>query len=236
MFALIFSEFARGPFRSLCSRAGALWLLLLAAGFSGCSTKPLTDPIIGPDHGLKNVYLKEGTLPGSLRRIAVLPLSYNDISENGAAARETLEPIFQSELNKVGRFELFFVKRSQVVLWSGRETWDDFEDLPHAFLKTVAEQTGCDGILFARVSHFKAYPPMVIGWRMRLVTNDAGSVWAVDELFDAAEQAVSNSARRFDRGHSRNNPVLEDSRSILLSPSSFGQYTLSEIFKTIPIR
>ena len=80
------------------------------------------------------------------------------------------------------------------------------------------------------------YPPMVIGWRMRLVSNEAGPVWAADEVFDAADQGVSNSARRYNRSRSRNNPVLEDSRSILLSPSEFGQYTLASVLGTLPMR
>jgi hypothetical protein len=71
---------------------------------------------------------------------------------------------------------------------------------------------------------------------MKLVTLDADIIWSIDELFDSAEERVSNSARRFDRARVKSNPVLEDSRSILLAPTSFGQYTAHEVFSTLPRR
>ena len=212
-----------------------MWLGL-SIGLAGCNTRPLTDPIIGPDHALKNVYRKEGVLEGGLKRVAVLPMSYPEVNAAGVSARDTLEPVFQAELQKAARFELFFVNPAQMQLWSGKTHWDDFNELPQRFLKTLAERTACEGVLFTRVSQFHAYPPMVLGWRMRLVSTNAEALWSVDELFDAGDVAVSNSARRFDRERVRNNPVLEDSRSILLSPRSFGQYTLSVIFQTLPVR
>jgi hypothetical protein len=215
---------------------GALLLLSFLSFGAACSVKPITDPIIGPSHTLNNAYRKEAVLPGNFRRVAVLPVSYNELSATGVSSREILEPVFQAELTKLARFEALFVRPAQLQQWSGRERWDDYEELPPGFLKTIAAKTGCDGVLFARISHFQAYPPIVIGWRMRLVSNEGDALWAADELFDAAEQAVSNSARRYDRAHTRNNPVLEDSRSILLSPTKFGQYTLSSVFGSLPVR
>src|SRR5437868_3316214 len=107
----------------------------------GCNTKPLTDPIIGPDHLLSNVYKKEAVFPGNLKRVAVLPLSYSEGRVAGASADEILTPGFQAELTKVARFEPYFIKPAQLQLWSGRERWDDFEELPPAFLKLIGERT-----------------------------------------------------------------------------------------------
>ena len=214
-------------------RFGAIIVLVFLAS---CSTKPFTDPILGPDHAVKNVYRKEGVLEGSVRRIAVLPLSYPENRAAAASARETLEPVFHAELQKASRFELSFVDPTQLQLWSGKERWDDYDELPPRFLKTISERTGCDAILFARLAQYHAYPPMVLGWRTRLVTTTGEALWSVDEVFDAGDVAVSNSARRFDRDRVRNNPVLDDSRSILISPKAFGQYTLSTIFRTLPVR
>lgn len=211
-------------------------VLLTLLWACGCSTKPLTDPIIGPDHVVKNVYRSETLLPGTLKRVAVLPLSYNEVEGAGASAGDILQPVFESELTKVARFESYFIKPHQLRLWTGKERWDDFDELPAEFLKLIADRTGCDGVLFTRVSPFKAYSPIVIGWRMRLATNDARTVWAADEIFDAADQTVANSARRYNRGRTKGNPVLEDSRSILLSPREFGQYSLATLFATIPVR
>jgi hypothetical protein len=235
VFATIFFLSRRG-FDHFARPICALSLLLAAVAFTGCSTKPLTDPIIGPDHALNNIYRKEGVLEGSIKRVAVLPISYRQSTSAGVTALETLEPVLRAELQKVARFELFFVNPARLQAWSGKERWDDFDELPPRFLKTVAERTGCDAILFTRLTQYHAYPPIVIGWRMRLVDSPGETIWAADEVFDAADLGVSNSARRYDRDRVRNNPVLEDSRSILLSPKGFGQYTLSAIFQTLPVR
>jgi hypothetical protein len=235
VFASILSLLA-GCFRPGAKRPSYYSMFLGSVLLAACSTKPLTDPILGPDHVLNNVYHKEAVLEGAIKRVAVLPLSYPDVKAAAVSARETLEPVFHAELQKAARFELFYVNPAQLQLWSGQERWDDFDELPPRFLKTVAERTGCDAVLFASLSQYHAYPPIVLGWRMRLVGRNADSLWAVDEIFDAGQVEVSNSARRYDRGRLRNNPVLEDSRSILLSPKSFGQYTLSAIFQTLPLR
>ena len=236
----VFAEIKRGASRASRSfglRRSCTFLALFSILLQpGCSLKPITDPIVGPGHNTSNVFRKEAVLPATLRRLAVLPLTYDEGNATGAAGREILEPVLQSELAKTARFELYFVKPAQLEQWTGKERWDDFNELPKEFLQTIAQRTGCDGVLFARLSQFQAYPPIVLGWRLRLVANDADIIWTADELYDAAEQTVSNSARRYDRAHTRNNPVLEDSRSILLSPSKFGQYTLSSLLGTLPTR
>jgi hypothetical protein len=215
----------------------AIALCTLAITFlGGCKTKEFTDPIFGPDYSPTNAFRKWPVLPAELRRVAVLPMSYNELDASAPSGEQTLEPMLQAELTKTARFEAIFLKPSQVQLWTGKERWNSSDDLPPDILKVLAQKTGCDGVLFVRLSQYKAYPPILIGWQMKLVSKEADILWAVDELFDAAEEAVSNSARRFDRGRVRNNPALEDSRSILLSPTKFGQYTLHAVFQTLPER
>lgn len=220
-------------------RARAAFSLIIASAISllaGCSTKPLKDPIVGPSYDVRNVYKPDALLPVNVRRVAVLPMSYKDTSAPFTAGTESLEPVFHSELAKTARFELVMVEPTQLKQWTGRERWDAYEDLPPRLFKELAERTGADAVLFSHLSEYKAYPPIVIGWRMKLVANNAESIWAVEEMFDAAEEPVSNAARRYDRALVRNNPVLEDSRSILLSPTRFGQYTLKAVLETLPAR
>jgi hypothetical protein len=214
-------------------------LAAVLAGFlaaAGCQTKSMSDPIFGPDYSATNAFRKEAVLPATVRRVAVLPLSFNERDSASVSGEQLMEPVFKAELNKASRFETVYVTPTQLELWTGRERWDDFEQLPPDLLRILGEKTGCDGVLFARLTQFKAYPPILVGWRMKLVALDADILWSVDELFDAAEEPVSNSARRYSRGRVKNNPVLEDSRSILLAPSSFGQYTLHAVFDTLPHR
>lgn len=214
----------------------AVFAFLSFSLLAGCTkTKLLTDPILGPDFAATNVFRKEATLPAEVRRVAILPLT-ESAGATGTPGRETLEPILHTELSKAGRFDLVLVSPLELQKWTGKERWDYQQLLPKDLLKTIAERTGADAVIFARLSRFHAYPPMVIGWRMSLVTLDADILWSVDEVFDAAEEAVSNSARRFDRGRVSNSPVLEDSRRILLSPSRFGQYTARTVVQTLPAR
>jgi hypothetical protein len=217
------------------SRASLLSVLTLLL-FSGChKTKVITDPILGPDFAVTNVFRKEATLPASVRRVAVLPL-VSDMSPDALAGGQMLQPVLQTELAKAGRFDLIFVTPGQLQQWTGQERWDYHDVLPNGFMKNIASHTDADAVIFARLSRFHAYPPIVVGWRMTLAALDADLLWSVDEVFDASEEAVSNSARRFDRGQVSSSAALEDSRSILLSPRKFGQYTARAVVQTLPHR
>lgn len=212
-------------------------LLLIAFILAGCSTKPLTDPIIGPDYVPQNIYQQALKLPPTLRRAAVLPLGFNPNDTLAVAGRESLEPLFRSELAKQGKLEVVFVSPEQLRLWTGEERWDFQEKLPKNFLAILREKTGADAILFPYLTLYAPYPPMKIGWRFKLTTSTDGDVlWSADETFDAGFGPVANSARRYSRNHLNKTPVLEDSRAILLSPSAFGQYTLWALLQTIPGR
>lgn len=218
----------------------ARFLALLGATginlLNGCSTKPLTNPIVGPNYAVSNVFRQDSTLPVHIRRVAVLPLSYKEATVAFVAGQQSLEPVLQSELIKAGRFESVFIKPEQLKQWTGRERFDAYENLPSELFKLLADKTGSEAVLFVALSEYKAYPPIAIGWRMTLAANNSDILWSVEEIFDASDRAVSNSARRFDRDHIRNSPVLEDSRSILLSPTRFGQYTLQAVLDTLPNR
>lgn len=217
---------------SLAAKVCGCFLFLVA----GCNTKPLKDPIIGPDYQVRNVYRREGLLPVNVRRVAVLPVTFKEPTPDLLKGRESLEPVFHSELAKQARFEVVLVEPKQLKEWTGKERWDAYEELPLDLIHKVEDKTGAQGVFFAHLTEFKAYPPILIGWRMKLVGDDLQVIWAVEEMFDAAEEGVSNSARRYDRGQARNSPVLEDSRSILLSPKRFGQYTLKAVLETLPSR
>lgn len=217
-------------------RSVGLVTALAALFAAGCRTKAITDPIIGPNYVVSNVFRKEQTLPAQVRRVAVLPLSHRESDANFVSGKQTLEPILASELTKASRFESFLVGPAQLKRWTGRDQWDAYEALPPNLFKVLLEKTGADAVLFTALTEYKPYPPATIGWRMKLVAPDADILWAVDELFDASQVAVSNSARRYERDHVRTSPALEDSRSILLTPTRFGQYTLDAVLETLPNR
>ena len=214
----------------------SLVVVVLTLLSAGCRIKPITDPIVGPDYVVSNVFRKSETLPGQVRRVAVLPVSYRESNANFVSGKQSLEPVLASELTKASRFESFLVDPTQLKQWTGRDHWDAYEALPPNLFKVLLEKTGADAVLFTTLTEYKPYPPVTIGWRMKLVAPDADILWAVDELFDASQVAVSNAARQYERDHVRSNSALEDSRSILLTPTRFGQYTLDAVLGTLPNR
>ena len=221
----------------------ARWMVcLLGVGamvlLPGCSApRQLTDPIIGPGFVPSNYYQRAEVLPTSLRRVAVLPITFGASAKAAESVDDLLQSALLSELNKSGKFELLVVEPEQLQQWTGKTRWNYQEALPHDFLSKIRENTGSDGILFVHLSNYHPYRPIVMGWRMHLITATEGAVvWSIDEVFDAGEETVSNAARRYSRDHLRNHPTLEESRSILLAPRRFGQYTVAAVVETLPAR
>jgi hypothetical protein len=212
-------------------------VLLLTVGFVGCTTMPMSDVVIGPDFVPGNVFKQSEKLPPTIRRGIVLPISYNPEGTLGLAGKELLEPILHAELTKQNKLELIFLTPEELKLWTGKERWDFQEALPKELLKVMREKLDAEAILFTHVTHYSPYPPIKIGLRLKLTTATDGDVlWSADEILDAGESTVSNSARRYAKAHVNKSPVLEDSRSILLSPSNFGQYAVATLLDTIPGR
>jgi hypothetical protein len=223
-------------------------LFILCAGlfllfFVGCSTAAKTaqwEIITGPDHELNNVHRLAAKLPERLRRVAILPLSMEPGTSDLNKARESLEPILQSELDRLNVFEVIRITPEQMRQFSGRSEWSATDKLPQDFLSTLKNETGADGVMFCRLTRYHAYPPLAIGWSLKLVdATDAQIWWAADEMFDSADPRVVNSARRWQLDHQKfhkANPLLADSRTVLISPSRLGQYSAATLFATLPAR
>lgn len=226
--------------RRAITRLSPALLLAFAVLFGGgcrSATKQLTDPIIGPSYVPSNFYRKTEELPLSLRRVAVLPITFSETAEAAESVEELLQSALLSEFNKAGKFELLVVRPDQLQQWTGKPRWNYQDALPADFLKRIHQNTGSDAVLFVHLSNYHPYRPIVMGWRMHLLTALHGDViWSIDEVFDAGEESVSNAARRYSREHLRNHPTLEESRAILLSPRRFAQYTLAAVARTLPGR
>jgi hypothetical protein len=209
-------------------------LLALVIGSTGCKTAPFNQIVLGPDYPVSNVFRVNGTLPPDLRRVAVLPLLVDPNQTDGAAGQQSLEPVLHTELLKTKRFELVWVSPEQLQQWTGKPLWTAEDKLPQNFLAKLREQTGCDAVLFSQLSRYHPYPPLILGWKLKLVTqNKAEVLWAVDEIFDAGEPLVSNSARRYEHEHQKGGPST-DSPMILASPQRFGHYTVYALLGTLP--
>lgn len=205
---------------------------------SGCQTAPkISDIVIGPDYEVSNYHHPAPSLPPEIRRIAVLPITSSAHDAQAGQGKEHLQEIVRSELDKMGRFEAVYIAPEQLKRWSGRENWRAEDVIVKSTLDKLGAETGAQGILFVHLSNYSPYPPLLIGWKMKLARLDTMEIlWALDEVFDAGQESVSNSARRFSKHRVPVNPVLADSRTVLISPAMFARYSLTASLATIPAR
>jgi hypothetical protein len=205
---------------------------------AGCATYPFGSAPSGAAYRAANVYRGSKQLPRSLQRVAVLPLAVAEADEAEAAAvRESLGPVLLTELARMHRFELTPVRSDLLRRWTGQSQWRSSESLPPDLFERLREETGCDAVLFSELTAFRAYPPLAIGWRLQLVSADGPDVWwAVDEVFDANEAIVADSARSYHLARTPLPRSLTDAREILNSPRRFGAYTASVVVATCPER
>ncbi len=212
---------------------GMVSLLVL----TGCSAILDNFPTAGPVYKPKNVYLGVEKLPPDVKRVAVLPLRVDGKDFAAEQARAGLQKALVGELAKAERFELVQVKPEHLRDWSGKLAWGAEEELPEGLLERIRKETGCEGVLFCQLTGYRAYPPLAIGWRLRLVEVEGLRVWwAADEWFDAGDAAVANAARRHYMERAPRPQSLADPQQILYSPLRFGTYTASALAATCPSR
>lgn len=225
------------PPRQPVSRRRALAIVLVTAGLAGCATRSFDDIVIGPSYQPSNVHVEIVRLPDDLRRVAVLPLTAVNGGTDAEFGLEALEPVLLAELGRVKQFEVVPVSPDQLRRWTGRSAWTGEESLPRDLFAKLRAATGVDAVLICRLTHYRAYQPLVVGWRLKLVdAADPRVLWAVDEVFDARVASVANAARRFAQSQRDGPPSLADSRRVLVSPRRFAHYTADAVFATLPGR
>jgi len=210
---------------------------LIPALLAGCATPPALRRALTAPYKPANVYLRQPALPKAIRRVAVLPLARNPEDANQAAGVDLLWPLWLAELGKRNLFEVVPVSTEDLRVLTGRNAWSAEDELPVDLFQRLSQATGCDAVLFARLTAFQAYPPLRTGWRARLVDcSQHLTWWSVDELFDAGSNPVAVAAQAYARADlNLPNPLLSDT-GVLHSPSRFGQYTAFAVARTLPPR
>jgi hypothetical protein len=215
--------------------APCVWVLVLASliGFSR-STSVVAQ---GVENAPRNAFRAASQMPSEVRRVAVLPIAVEHPDQIMDFAQETLQPVLVAELNKRGLFELVVVTPEQLTQWTGKAHWSAAEKLPASLLEHLRDDLGCDAALFARLSQYKPYPPLAMGWNLQLVLTDHPRIcWAMDEVFDMSERDVAASAQQYGRRQFEGQDLHLNPSSISLSPRQFGQYSLAESLATLPAR
>ena len=193
--------------------------------------------VTGAGYQPKNYYRSLGQLPVNIRRVAVLPTTCDAQISDVQHGRDLLDPVITEELAKTKKFEVIVVTPDQLRVWTGRTSWRAEEPLPADLLKVLKRAVECDAVLFGRVSQYRAYPPLTVGFSFKLADVHSGDfIWAVDEVFDSSEPSVVNSARRYQLMREQLPASLADSRSILTSPRSPLMRSASLLLASVPLK
>jgi hypothetical protein len=224
-----------GMRRIPCAQTAGLVVACLS--LAGCALTP--NPITGlePAYKPENVFLYAPTLSPEIKRVAVLPMACEDQRPDLADGCATLQSVLQTELLKTRKFEVVCVNPESLRDCTGFLALTGCEILPRNFCDSIRELSGCDAVLFSQLTVFRAYEPLAIGLRMKLVNARTGqTLWAVDELIDAGERGVLKRAGPLQELGSWSVVPGCDEWVLRNSPRRFGQYAAAQVLGTLPKR
>ena len=207
----------------------------LALGLTGCAQiAQLSNPTyIGPFHTMDNVYQPDG-LPATLQRVVVMPLvpgRGNRMTERGVPL---MQPTFTEEFSRARVFEVVTLSSGHLEQLVGVRALHADSPLPFDFLEKIQKGSGCEAVLFAELTTFRAYPPIAIGWKLHLFDLKTEKLlWAVDEVFDTGQALVANALRRHMRERLTPNNVAPTEIIVLDSPRELARYSLGELISTL---
>lgn len=183
----------------------------------------------------QNVFLWSSALPSNIQRVALLPMACDQSSPELLDGRDALEPIVRTELAKLRRFEILPISREALSDKTGQSAWGCEETLPTDLFGWLREARGCDAVLFCRLTVFRGYAPLAVGWRMRLIDlRTRATLWAGDEVFDASQAGVQTGARHYQLATRSSYAPCPDAWVIENSPRQFGQYAAARLLATLP--
>jgi hypothetical protein len=166
----------------------------------------------------------------------LLPVALHCDTSTMIEGAENLAGVVETELRKAQVFELVRVTPQQLEQWTGRASWRADEALPKNFFQRIKTETGCEAVLFATLTTFRPYPPLAIGWDLRLVEAQSTHVlWAVDEVLDAGAAPVARSAKDYSEAELHAGHGADDS-TVLNSPRRFAQFAAATLTATVPAR
>jgi len=227
----------QGRWRKRRWRAGwPVGLCAFCTAIAGCQSAPPHAGLLHSDRA-ENVFAYPPKLSLDLRRVALLPLAAEAAGGDLPDGCAALAPVLQEQLIKTQKFEVVAVDPAILRRGSGQVNWTGTEVLPPDLLAFLKREYGCDGVLFAELTAYRAYAPLAVGWRLKLVDVRSGQiVWAADEVFDAKRPAVSLAAQRF-ASPGFNLPFLRQENWVAVnSPRQFGGYTAATLLDTLPDR
>ena len=188
------------------------------------------DTTLGKKREVRNVH-QQDALPGHLRRVALLPLHRGDYDH---IEMDTIRQNFLQELLKRNLFEVVQVTPEEMEDLFGEPSFSSVGYLPTKLLGKLHDVYAIDGVMLIDISYYRAYQPVGLGVRAKLLDGHTGDIaWASDAVFDAANPEVSNAARKYFKTESLNRFPLTETRNVLHSPARFSKYVADAVFETI---
>lgn len=173
--------------------------------------------------------------PSNMRRVLLLPLTSLGDDEVFEHGRTVLQDVLTLAVGRTELFEVVTIEPAELRQLTGRGTWSTTDELPGDFFEKVREELGCDGVLFTRLTAYRPYTPMSIGWNVKLVAthDDRQTVWSADAVFNAGNREVAEAARKYHSKQIGRSRKEVTSDMILHSPRQFGEFTLTSTLATI---
>lgn len=210
---------------------------LALAACGGCNTVPEMLGRAGVEQGpyfTPTNFRGEARLPADVQRVALLPVSGGSVA--GEESAMAMDAVLLTALQQQTRFEVVVVSREDCHRLFGATSFSSVAALPHGFLERIANHYAVDAVLFTDLTVYKAYRPLVLGFRTKLASvRDVRLIWAFDEVFPADAQPMRNSVRSFYRRG--DHPAPSDPvPAVLQSPVRFGAVAADLMFRTLPPR
>ena len=212
-------------------------LLALGAAIAGCQSAPPHASLLQRVYRPDNVFVYPPKLSLNLQRVAVLPVAAENLNGELSDGCAALSPVLWEQLVKTKKFEVVAVDPAVLRRRTSQAVWTGGENLPADFLAFLRREYGCDGVLFAELTAYRAYEPLAVGWRFKLVDARSGQiVWAADEVFDAAHSRVAHGVQKFGELRFIWPFFHEENWVAVNSPRQFGRYAAATLLDTLPDR
>ena len=187
----------------------------------------------GPFHAVANVYISPEGLPANLQRVAVMPLMPGRGNRAAELGVPLIQQAFTEELSRARVFDVVTLTPNRLDTLVGVQALYADSRLPIEFISKIKEETGCQAVLFAELTTFRAYPPVAVGWKLHLFDLETEElVWAADEVFDAGQATVANALRRHIREKLSPNNAAATQLLVLDSPREMARFSLGELIGT----
>jgi hypothetical protein len=193
--------------------------------------------LLASDFKAENVYSQSPRFLASLQRVALLPVAASSQAGDLPEGCETMMPVLLDELVRTRKFEVVAIKPEDLSFSTGHREWTGAETMPVDFFTTLQRISGCDAVLFCELTEYKAYAPLAIGWRLKLVdVRTKAILWAADEVFDARTTALAQKNSILGKITATLTHPDEQAWVEATSPRVFGHNTISAMLKTLPER